>query len=458
MLVLGLGRSGRSAARWLAARGARVVAAEENEAVAREAAEALRGTPVELRGGAPFPDPGGFDLVVPSPGVPRARWAGRARRALGDVELAWRALPVPVVAITGTNGKTTTTELTARLLCAAGLRAEAAGNIGRPALELVGRPLDAAVLEVSSFQMEAVEAFRPRVAVVLNLEPDHLDRHGSFAAYAEAKAQLFVRQGAGDTAIGNGDDPHAAALVARSGGRRWLFRTRGPVPAGAWWDAGQAVFRDPAGPALRALGHEGGETLRVGLDALAAAGAAAPPVDDVLAALLAVRALGADVAKAAEGLLGFRPPPHRRELVAEHAGVAWVNDSKATNPAAAALALAALPGPAVWIAGGRGKGLDLRPLADVAVPRVRACVFLGEEAPALEAAIAGRAPVQRAADLTAAVAAAGALARPGDTVLLSPACASFDQFRNYEERGARFREAVHDWIAARPGPQEEGRR
>jgi len=444
VLVLGLGRSGRSAARWLAARGAHVVAADERAEAARDA-QALREAGVELRTGAPFPDPADFDLVVPSPGVPRERWAGRAHRALGDVELAWRALAVPVVAITGTNGKTTSTELTARLLCAAGLRAEAAGNIGRPALELVGRPLDVAVLEVSSFQMEAVEAFRPRVAVVLNLEPDHLDRHGTFEAYAEAKAQLFVRQGPGDTAIGNGDDPHAAALVARSGGRRWLFRTRGPVAAGAWWDAGQAVLRDRD------------ETLRVGLDALAEAGAAAPPIDDVLAALLAVRALGADVAKAAEGLLGFAPPPHRRELVATHEGVAWVNDSKATNPAAARLALEALRGPAIWIAGGRGKGLDLRPLADVAAARVRACVFLGEEAPALEAAIAGRVPVRRAADLAEAVAIAAALARPGDTVLLSPACASFDQFRNYEERGERFREAVRARLAA-PAASEENAR
>jgi UDP-N-acetylmuramoylalanine--D-glutamate ligase len=436
VLVLGLGRSGRSAARWLAARGARVAAADEGDALAPQEAAALRAAGVEVRVGAPFPDPAGFDLVVPSPGVPRARWAERARRALGDVELAWHALSVPVIAITGTNGKTTTTALAARLLCAAGLRAEAAGNIGRPALELVGRPLDAAVLEVSSFQMEAVEAFRPRVAVILNLQPDHLDRHGSFDAYAEAKAQLFVRQGAGDTAIGNGDDPHAAALVARSGGRRWLFRTRGPVAAGAWWDAGQAVLRD------------GDDALRIGLDALAAAGAAAPPVEDVLAALLAVRAVGADVARAAEGLLGFAAPPHRRERVAEHAGVTWVNDSKATNPAAAALALEALRGPAVWIAGGRGKGLDLRPLADLAAKRVRAAVLLGEEAPALAAALADRVPVQRAADLAEAVAIAGGLARPGDTVLLSPACASFDQFRNYEERGERFREAVRGWIAA----------
>ena len=449
VLVLGLGRSGRSAARWLAERGAQVVAADESPTPrgepdeAHAADDALRALGVELRSGSPFPDPADFDLVVPSPGVPRSRWAARARRALGDIELAWSALSVPVVAITGTNGKTTTTALTARMLCAAGLRAEAAGNIGRPALELVGRPLDVAVFEVSSFQMEAVESFRPRVAVILNLAPDHLDRHGSPAVYAEAKAQLFVRQGAGDTAIGNADDPDAAAVAARSGGRHWWFRTRGPVDCGGWWDAGQAVLRDGS------VG-ERDAPLRIPLDAVTCAGAAAPPVDDVLAALLVCRALGADVAKAAEGLIDFTPPPHRRERVAQHAGVTWVNDSKATNPAAAALALAAVPGRAIWLAGGRGKGLDLRPLADTAAGRVRACVFFGEEADALAAAMAGRAPVQRAATLEQAVALAGALAEPGDTILLSPACASFDQFRNYEERGARFREAVEAWIAAHP--------
>jgi UDP-N-acetylmuramoylalanine--D-glutamate ligase len=447
VLVLGLGRSGRSAARWLATQGARVVAADENPAPPDDADAAPREAGIEWRLGQPFPDPADFDLVVPSPGVPRARWAGRARRALGDIELAWQALSVPVVAITGTNGKTTTTALVARLLCAAGLRAEAAGNIGRPALDLVGRPLDAAVLEVSSFQMEAVERFRPRVAVILNLAPDHLDRHGTLAAYAEAKAQLFVRQGAGDTAIGNADDPTAAAIAARSGGRQWWFRTTGPVASGAWWDAGQAVLRD-----TEIDGDHAGtrSTLRIPLDALRAGGAAAPPIDDVLAALLVCRALGADVVKASEGLIGFSAPPHRREPVASHAGVMWVNDSKATNPAAAALALVAVPGRAVWLAGGRGKGLELRALADTAVAHVRDCVFFGEQAEALTAAIAGRVPVQRAHDIEEAVTIAGRLARHGDTVLLSPACASFDQFRNYEERGERFRAAVHAWIAAHP--------
>ena len=438
VLVLGLGRSGRSAAVFLAARGARVLAADERPAAQLEGLEALAG--VELAIGRPFPDPAEFELVVPSPGVPAARWS-RARRALGDVELAFRALSVPVVAITGTNGKTTTTELTRRLLVAAGLRAEAAGNIGRPALELVGRPLDAAVLEVSSFQLEAVEAFRPRVAVILNVTPDHLDRHGSFEGYVEAKARIVAQQAGDDVAIGNGDDPAARTIAERSRGRRWLFRTRGPVERGAWLDAGQAVLRDGAQP--------GRETLRIRLDGLT--GDAAPPADDVLAALLACRALGADVAKAAEGLVGFEAPPHRRELVTHHAGVCFVNDSKATNPSSAILALEALGGPAVWIAGGRGKGVDFAPLAEVAVRRARACVLIGEAAGELDAALAGRIPTRRAHDLEEAVAVAGELARPGDTVLLSPACASFDQFRNYEERGERFRAAVRAWTAARGG-------
>jgi UDP-N-acetylmuramoylalanine--D-glutamate ligase len=442
VLVLGLGRSGRSAAAFLAARGAQVLAADERPAAELGDLAALAAGGVALRVGEPFPDPQGFDLVVPSPGVPRARWAPRARRALGDVELAWRALGAPVVAITGTNGKTTTTELATRLLVAAGLRAEAAGNIGRPALELVGRALDVAVLEVSSFQMEAVEAFRPRVAVVLNLEPDHIDRHGSFEAYREAKAQLFVRQEPGDVAIGNADDPHAAGLVARSGGQRWLFSRRRCLEAGAWWDAGQVVVRTPA------AGGEP-ETTRIALDALASAGATAPPLDDLLAALLACRAVGADLAKAALGLAGFASPPHRRERVASHAGVAWLNDSKATNPAAARLALEAAEGPVVWIAGGRSKGVDLRPLVDAAVPRVRACIWIGEAAGELDAALAGRAPAFRARDLDEAVARAGELARAGDTVLFSPACASFDQFRSYEDRGERFRAAVRAWLAAR---------
>jgi UDP-N-acetylmuramoylalanine--D-glutamate ligase len=437
VLVLGLGRSGRSAAAFLAERGAHVVAADERLPEQLGELEALAGA-VELRTGAPFPDVAGFDLVVPSPGVPAARWAG-ARRALGDVEIAFQSLAVPVVAITGTNGKTTTTELCARMLVAAGLRAEAAGNIGRPALELVGRPLDVAVLEVSSFQLEAVDAFRPRAAVILNVTPDHLDRHGSFAGYVEAKARIVARQTGDDVAIGCADDAAARGIAERTRGRSWLFSARHPVERGAFWDGGAVVIRD------------GGETARIALDGLDPD--ALPPLDDVLAALLACKAVGADVAKAAGALVTFAPPPHRREIVARARGVTWVNDSKATNPDAARLALEALRSPAVWIAGGRNKGLDFAPLADLAIPRLRAAVLLGESADALEQALAGRVPVRRAGDIEHAVIVAGELARAGDVVLLSPACASFDQFRSYEERGERFRAAAEAWIAARGGSE-----
>jgi UDP-N-acetylmuramoylalanine--D-glutamate ligase len=430
VLVMGLGRSGRSAAAFLAARGARVVAADEREPAQLEDLEALRAC-AELRVGAPFPEPADFDLVVPSPGVPAARWT-TARHALGDVELAFQSLAVPVVAITGTNGKTTTTELCARMLVAAGLRAEAAGNIGRPALELVGRPLDVAVLEISSFQLESVETLRPRAAVILNVTPDHFDRHGDFAGYVAAKARIVARQAGDDVAIGCADDAAARGIAERTRGRAWLFSARRPVERGAFWDAGAAVLRTD-------------RVQRIAFDGFDAD--AAPPLEDVLAALLACHAVGADVAKASLALADFAPPPHRRERVARHAGVTWVDDSKATNPDATRLALEALRGPAVWIAGGRNKGLDLRPLADLAAGRAHTAVLLGEAADALQAALAGRVVVARARDIEHAVALAGAAAQPGDVVLLSPACASFDQFASYAERGARFRAAVEAWIA-----------
>jgi UDP-N-acetylmuramoylalanine--D-glutamate ligase len=345
---------------------------------------------------------------------------------------------VPIAAITGTNGKTTTTELCTRMLVAAGLRAEAAGNIGLPALELVGRPLDVAVLEVSSFQLEAVDAFRPRAAVILNVTPDHLDRHGDFAGYVAAKARIVARQQGDDVAIACADDAASRGIAEQSRGRRWLFSAHNAVERGAFWDSGCAVLRD------------GVETQRVALDALADT-ESAPPLDDVLAALLACRAVGADVAKAATALLGFTLPPHRREMVARFRDVAFVNDSKATNPDAARLALESATGPVVWIAGGRNKGVDLRPLADLAATRTRAVVLIGEASEAIETAIAGRLPVRRAQSIEDAVAIAGEVARTGDVVLLSPACASFDQFRNYEERGARFRDAVQAWITTQGG-------
>jgi len=427
VLVLGLGISGRSAAAFCAARGARVVAADERppDASPRDGWEPPPG--VDVQRGAPFPDPGAFDLVVPSPGVPRERYAGRARRAWGDVELAGRALAVPVVAVTGTNGKTTVTRLLEALLRAAGLRAEAAGNVGRPVLELVGRPLDVAVVEVSSFQLESTESFRPRVAVILNITPDHLDRHGSFAAYREAKARLLDHQKPEDAAVLAADDPAVWSLAERVRGRRLAFSARRAVERGAWLDAGAA--RVGAGAT-----HQ-----RVALDAesLAEIGA-----ENLLAALATVAALGVDPGRAAAAVPGFARLPHRFQVVARRGGVTWVNDSKATNVGAAVRALERCSGPVLWIAGGRDKGLDFRPLADAARGRVRGALLVGEAAPTLAGVLEPHVPVETVGTVESAVARAAALARPGDVVLLAPACSSFDQFAGFEERGARFCAAV----------------
>jgi UDP-N-acetylmuramoylalanine--D-glutamate ligase len=427
VLVLGVGMSGISAARFCAERGAKVVAADEG-AAPRELPELPAG--VELRLEAPFPDPADFDLVVPSPGVPRERWSGRARRAFGDLELAYRALRVPIVAVTGTNGKSTTVRLAEAMLRAAGLRAEAAGNVGVPALDLVGKPLDVAVLEVSSFQLEAVEAFRPRVAVVLNVTEDHLDRHGSFESYAATKARLFARQEPEDTAIGNADDPWARKLVDGSRARRLLFSRSAPVgaAAGAWLEAGAIALA------------AGGPLQRLSLDDFA--GLPLPPGENVLAALLAATAAGAEPRRALAALADFRSLPHRLETVAVVKGVAYVDDSKATNPGAAEFALAAQSAPVLWIAGGRDKGLGFDELAERARGRVRLALLVGEAAEKIARALEGRVRYERVGSVEAAVDRAAELARPGEVVLLAPGCASFDQFRSYAERGERFAAAV----------------
>jgi UDP-N-acetylmuramoylalanine--D-glutamate ligase len=428
VLVLGLGVSGRSAADFCAARGAQVTAADERGADRVEGLDRLDPR-VQRSLGRPFPDPADFDLVVPSPGVPRERYQGRARRVLGDLELAYRALSVPLIAVTGTNGKSTTTLLIEAMLCAAGFRARAAGNVGEPALELVGRALDLAVLEVSSFQLETTERFRPRVAVILNITPDHLDRHGSFDAYAAAKARILANQRADDLAVLNFDDPTVRAMAGETRARVLPFRRSGPLERGVWFDAGAVVLRE-----------RDETTIRVPLEGMRLYGA--HNRENTAAALAAATGAGADPVKAATALPAFAGLHHRAESVGRVRGVSFVNDSKATNPGAALRALMSFSEPLVWIAGGADKGLDFRELAEVAVGRVRTAVLIGESAAKLEQALAGRVDVRRAPSLEEAVDRAAEAAREGDVVLLSPACASWDQFRDFEERGERFRAAV----------------
>lgn len=426
VLVLGLGISGRSAAAFCAARGASVVAADERAADALPGLDSIEAA-VDLRCGSPLPDPADFDLVVPSPGVPPARYAERAREVAGDVELAGHFLAAPIVAVTGTNGKSTVTCLVEAMLRACGLRAAAAGNLGRPALELVGRPLDAAVIEVSSFQLETTQRFAPRVAVILNLSPDHLDRHGSFDAYRDAKARILANQTAEDAAILFRDDPAVWSLSERCAGRVFAFGRSGPYERGAWLDAGSIVLRDD------------GRELRAPLDGSDLGGADRL---NAAAALAASAALGANPRRAAAGLADFHLLPHRCEPVGLVDGVHFVNDSKATNPGAACAALQRFSAPIVWIAGGRDKGLDFAPLADAARGRVRTALLVGEASTSLERALGDAVASERVGDVEAAVRRAAQLAERGDVVLLSPACASFDQFRSFEERGEHFRRAV----------------
>lgn len=427
VLVLGLGLSGCSAARFCSERGARVVAADERPAESITGLDDLP-TSIDCRFGEPFPDLAEYDLVVPSPGIPAARWEGRARRAWGDIELCYRALPIPIIAVTGTNGKSTVVRLIEAMARAAGLRARAAGNLGVPALDLVGESLDLAILEVSSFQLESVDAFRPRTAVLLNITPDHLDRHADLDGYLAAKARIFARQCAGDSVILNGDDSRLRELALPADVERLEFRRHHPVSDGAWMDGGNAIVRRGGAQQVVRLGDGGRES--------------AQQIENVLAALLAVATLDVDLEAAVQALIGFKGLPHRHELVAEIRGVQYIDDSKATNLGAAMQALESAGGPILWIAGGLHKGGDLTPLIESAAGRVRLALFIGAAAGEFESALGGAIACERVGDLEKAVERAASIAQPGDIVLLAPACASFDQFESFEDRGRQFQTAV----------------
>jgi UDP-N-acetylmuramoylalanine--D-glutamate ligase len=385
-LVLGLARQGSAAAVALERRGVRVVRADR-----------------ELGNESDLSLLDGVDVLVKSGGVPNDAplvAAARARRTAiwSDVELGSRILPNPILGVTGTNGKTTTTALLAQML-----DAPAAGNIGLALCALDGEvaPEQWIVCELSSFQLEHVYTFRPRVGVLLNVEPDHLDRHGSFETYRDAKLRAFANQQEGDTAIvprGFDDVPGRA--------RRVEFSADDPLPA------------EPLIPGAHNR-------------------------ENAAAATAAARAVGADDEMIAAALRTFPGVPHRLEPVADGSGVLYVNDSKATNVAAVLRALAAYDAPLLLIAGGRGKGESFDPLARAAGGRVRRAYLIGETAAELGEALRD-VPHELSGDLETAVRAAAAEARPGEVVLLSPACASYDQFRDFEQRGDEFRRLARE--------------
>ncbi len=436
-LVVGLGRSGQAVARHLLGRGVSVAAVDDNPGDDARAAAAAMGILLVER---PTPDALAnlvvrADVVVPSPGVPASHPVYGLARASGvpvrgEVELASRWSICPLVAVTGTNGKTTVTSLIADMLVASGIPSIAAGNIGLPLSDAVAdEDLRVVVAEVSSFQLAFAESFRPVVAVWLNLAPDHLDWHGDEASYVAAKARVWARQGPGDVAVVNADDPIVMAQAASAPSRVVTFGL-GPAPAD--FTVAHDWLRGPDGPILEvaALPRSMPHDLANALAATAAALAAGATVEGVRAALTA-----------------FAPLPHRLTLVAYADGVRWYDDSKATNPHAAVAAVRGFES-VVLLAGGRNKGLDLGELADVA-GRLRAVVAIGEAALEVAAAFDRLVPVRPAESMVAAVAAAAEVARPGDVVLLSPGCASFDWYRSYAERGDDFAAAVNALLEAR---------
>jgi UDP-N-acetylmuramoylalanine--D-glutamate ligase len=384
------------------------------------------------------------DLIVLSPGVPALPELAAARAAgvkiTGELELASWFVQATVIAITGTNGKSTTTTLAGSMMKASGRPTFVGGNLGDPLANAVGTaaaaPGGACVVEASSFQLETVETFSPRVAVLLNVTADHLDRYPDLEAYAAAKARLFAAQHPSDFAVVNVDDAIAVRCSVGVPARRLGFSLARQLNEGAWLDGGALMVRLPGANV---------ESYPALLPALVGRHNQA----NALAALLACRLAGASYAEALRALTEFRALAHRMELVAEADGVAFYDDSKGTNVGAVVAALEGFPRPVVLIAGGRDKGGDYGPLADAVGRAGRAAVVIGEAAAKIEAALQGVVPVERAASMEAAVTAARRLAQPGDAVVLSPACSSFDMFRDYAHRAEVFRAAVERVVGNR---------
>jgi UDP-N-acetylmuramoylalanine--D-glutamate ligase len=432
--VVGLARSGCAVARLLAGRGEEVRGVDS---VRPEGAAGLATEGVEVvldTDGLAQLD--GVRTVVKSPGIPReaaviAAALERGVEVIGELELAWRAIPDRFVAVTGTNGKTTTAELIGHLYRTAGDPVAVAGNVGTPLSSLAGElePGTTVVCEASSFQLEDTVAFAPECAVFLNLAPDHLDRHADLGAYLAAKLRIFANQGNDDIAVYNADEPELAGTDLGGCARRVAF-CRGASPECEVSLAEGSIYYD--GEPLLAVAELGIFGEHNAANAMAAAAAAL--------------AMGLDREAVREGLRGFAGVPHRLERVAEIGGVLYVNDSKATNVASATVGLSAFAAPVHAILGGSEKEEPFAPLVEPARRGCAACYLIGATADRLAAELAPLAEagveLHRCADLEDAVRRASAAARPGEVVLLSPACASFDAFENFEARGERFREIV----------------
>ncbi len=430
-VIVGLGRTGVSCARHLAARGHRLVVTDSRAAppglaelkrLVPEAATVLGGFDAAVLDGA--------EQIVVSPGVSLAepflkQAAARGLDLVGDIELFAREAGGRVIGITGTNGKSTVTTLVGEFAQAAGIAVRVGGNLGEPALDLLkGPPAAMYVLELSSYQLETTHSLQLEAGAVLNLTPDHLDRYTDLAAYAAAKARIFERAA---TAIVNLDDEFVMRML-RPGQRRVAFSLRRQ----------EADFR--------LLAQGGQKWLAAGSEPLLPLGELALPGRHNAANALAALAIGSVIGLPREAMTGvlrrFQGLPHRAALVARWRGVRWIDDSKGTNVGATVAAIDGLDAPLVLIAGGEGKGQDFTPLAAACKGKVKLAVLIGRDAPLIAAALKGRCPVAMADSMENAVAVIASIAESGDTVLLSPACASFDMFRDYAHRGDVFADAV----------------
>ncbi len=439
VLVVGLARTGIATALFCAERGARVTATEERpEREIAEAAAKLRAAGVALELGGHHPETfARQDLIVPSPGVSPMMPALAAARAIGvpvwsEIELAWRFLRGRLICITGSNGKTTTTSLIGHILETTQFPVQVAGNIGTPLISRVDLSSDASftVVEASSFQLESISAFRPDIAVLLNVTPDHLDRHGSIEAYGAAKARMFENQTAEDAVVINADDAVAPQYAPAEPRVFWFSREK-RVASGCYLRGEEIIFR-----------CDGVESVLLERKDIGLRGS--HNIENVLAAAAAAKLAGVEPAAIAEGVRTFAGVEHRIEYVATISGVEYFNDSKATNVDATLKALDAFPGNVLVILGGKDKGCDYKILRKALRSHARLALLIGSAADKIEAELAGVIPVERAETLARAVEIASRRAQPGDTVLLAPACASFDQFENYEHRGRVFKQLVRD--------------
>ncbi|GAB4337606.1 MAG: UDP-N-acetylmuramoyl-L-alanine--D-glutamate ligase [Candidatus Abyssubacteria bacterium] len=435
--VVGLGLSGVAAARLLRKHGAQVTLTDDKpEKELQEAMRALEGVGASYRlGGIDRNLLLESDLIVISPGVPSdLPQVEAARRAsvevISEVELAYWYCSGPIVAITGTNGKTTTTMLAHHIARHAGINVALGGNVEIPFAEVVnGKAYDLYVLEVSSFQLENIEKFRPRVGVLLNITPDHFDRHRNMENYVAAKLRLFSNQGQDDFAVLNRDDQTLGRMSDTIRSPILWFSMKEAVRQGAFVKRSKIVTR------FMDAEHELMDVASIPLFGR-------HNVENVLAALAAMLPIGVSPEICRSAVESFRAVEHRLERVREVGGVLYVNDSKATNIDALEKSLESFDRPIVLIAGGRGKKSDYRVLRRLVEQKVREMILIGEDAPLMEEAFGDVVPTQRADTLPDAVKTAAAVARPGDCVLLAPACASFDMFQNYKHRGHVFKEAV----------------